>query len=208
MIAIVIIFFQVKKRRARRVRFQQLANTTRATPTSRSVTTQQFCPKPDEWYRTIEGHWVQGPPPVYAFDASQENAIPQSDGESFQLELVNEQNIGSGQSTNMTTQLARMASLDQTVSPSPLTVRHLQSPGFHTGGGGNWDFPPPPEICNKFIIIEKSVNDDQYPLTFPRFVDASIDSPQAKILYETLITLVKFCVRPISNFGNRMVLHY
>ena len=126
-IATVIIFFQIKKRRARRFRFQQLTNTTRATPTTRSETTQQFCPKPDEWYRTIEGHWVQGPPPVYAFDASQENVNPQGGGESFQLELVNEQNVGSGQSTNMTAQPARIASLDQIVSLSPQTVRYLQS---------------------------------------------------------------------------------
>ena len=55
--------------------------------------------------------------------------------------------------------------------------------GFIQRGGGNWDFPPPPppRIYENFIIIEKSVqivNGDKYPLTFPRFVDASI--PQAK----------------------------
>ena len=60
--------------------------------------------------------------------------------------------------------------------------------------GGNWDFPPPPpppRIYENFIIIEKSVqivNDDKYPLTFPRFVNASIDfPPKPKILYETLM---------------------
>ena len=46
------------------------------------------------------------------------------------------------------------------------------------------------------VIIEKSVqivNDDKYPLTFPRFVDASIDSPppKPKILYETLLVIDK-----------------
>ena len=61
----------------------------------------------------------------------------------------------------------------------------------YRGGGGNWDPPPLPRIYENFIIIEKSVqivNDDKYPLTFPRFVDASIDSPpKPKILYETLL---------------------
>ena len=54
---------------------------------------------------------------------------------------------------------------------------------------------PPPRIYENFIIIEKSVqivNGDKYPLTFPRFVDASIDSPpppppKPKILYEILL---------------------
>ena len=58
---------------------------------------------------------------------------------------------------------------------------------FYTEGG-ELEFPPP-----KILIIEKSVqivNDDKYPLTFPRFVDASIDPPpppKPEILYETLM---------------------
>ena len=78
----------------------------------------------------------------------------------------------------------------------------LYSQGFIQRGGETGipplcSIPPPPKEI--YIIIEKSVqiiNDDKYPLTFPRFVDASIDSPpKPKILYETLIaTCTCICV--------------
>ena len=68
-------------------------------------------------------------------------------------------------------------------------VNNILHARFHTEGG-KLGFPPqvsvfPPKNLRKFfIIIEKSVqivNDDKYLLTFPRFVDASIDFPsQAK----------------------------
>ena len=67
--------------------------------------------------------------------------------------------------------------------------------GFIQRGGRGETGIPPPRICEKFIIIiiENSVqivNDDKYPLTFPCFVDASIDSPPSQ----------KSCMKPCIGF--------
>ncbi|XP_064388367.1 uncharacterized protein LOC135336484 isoform X2 [Halichondria panicea] len=59
----------LKQRNQRRVQFQRLRSelTVRPQPTPQPQTLY-YQPKPEEWYQTVEGQWVQGPPPAYVPD--------------------------------------------------------------------------------------------------------------------------------------------
>ena len=75
------VVYQVKRRRRRRAQFERLRSQISVRPqTTPTTQTMYFHPKPGEWYQTIEGHWVEGPPPAYCPENDQGNPLSDEGG--------------------------------------------------------------------------------------------------------------------------------